>query len=39
MIKHYITKYEENGERYAEAWVQINLFKKCFCFFKRRIKI
>lgn len=38
-MKHYLTKYSENGKRYAEAWAQINLFGKCFCFWKRRIEI
>ncbi len=38
-MKHYITKYEEGGQWYAEAWSQINLFGKCFCFWKRRIPI
>lgn len=39
MIKHYITKYEEDGKWYAEAWTQLNIFGKCFCFHKRRIEI
>lgn len=39
MIKHYITKYEENGKKYAEAWLQINIFNKCICFSKKKIKI
>lgn len=39
MIKHYITKYTENDKRYAEAWLQINLFGKCFCFGKRKIEL
>jgi hypothetical protein len=39
MAKHYITKYVEDGERYAEAWIQINLLGKVFCFWRRRIKI
>lgn len=38
-MKHYITKYTENGKRYAEAWTQVNLFGKCFCFNRRRICI
>lgn len=36
-MHHYITHYRENGKRYAEAWLQINLFGKAFCFCKRRI--
>lgn len=39
MIHHYITKYEEKGTLYAEAWMQIDLFGKAFCFSKRKIKI
>lgn len=38
-MKHYITKYAENGVRYAESWMQINLFGLCFCFSKRKIPI
>jgi hypothetical protein len=38
-MKHYITKYEENGKHYAESWMQINMFGKCFCFSKRTIEI
>lgn len=39
MIKHYLTKYTENGMEYAESWLQFNLFKWCYCFSKRRIKL
>ena len=39
MMHHYITKYEANGKRYAESWVQVNLFGRCFCFSKRKIEI
>ncbi len=39
MIHHYITKYAEKGQRYAESWIQINLFGKCICLSKKRIKI
>lgn len=38
-MKHYITKYIENGRRYAESWLQINIFGKCICFSKRKIEI
>lgn len=38
-MKHYITKYGENGKEYAVAWLQINLFGKCFCFWEKRILI
>ena len=38
-MHHYITKYETDGIRYAEAWTQINLFGKCFCIWKKKIKI
>ena len=39
MIHHYLTKYKENDQWYAEAWLQINLFGLCFCFSKRRIAL
>ncbi|MGY3767683.1 hypothetical protein ACWOAK_02645 [Helcococcus kunzii] len=39
MIKHYITKYIENGKMYVESWLQIDLFGKSFCFSKKRIEI
>lgn len=35
-MHHYITKYWENGALYAEAWLQINLFHWCFCFWRVR---
>lgn len=38
-MKHYITKYIENGKLYAEAWFQVNLFGKAFCFLKRKIEL
>lgn len=34
MIHHYITHYASNGKDYAEAWIQINIFGKCFCLSK-----
>jgi len=38
-MRHYITKYKEHGVQYAEAWIQINLFGKCFCFSRKKIKV
>ena len=38
-MHHYITKYTENGVKYAEAWIQVNIFGKSFCFWKQRIAI
>ena len=38
-MKHHITKYYENNKRYAESWLQINLFGKTFCFWRRKIAI
>ena len=32
MIHHYMTQYEENGEKKVVSWLQINIFGKCFCF-------
>lgn len=39
MIKHHVTIYGEGGKLYAEAWLQVNAFGKCFCFWKQRIEI
>ncbi len=39
MIKHYITKYQEDGKRYAEAWIQIEIFGKAFCISRKKIRI
>jgi hypothetical protein len=39
MIKHYITKYEEDGELYAESWIQINIFGRCYCISRKRLEI
>lgn len=39
MIHHYLTKYGENGKHYAEAWIQINVFRWSFCLSKRRVEL
>jgi hypothetical protein len=39
MLHHYITKYEQDGKRYAEAWIQLDLFGRCWCFWKRRVEL
>lgn len=38
-MRHYITKYHEDGKQKVVSWVQINLFGKSFCFFKKEITI
>jgi len=38
-MKHYITKYYENGEYFAESWLQVNVFGYCFCFSRKKTKI
>lgn len=38
-MKHYITKYYQDGKRYAESWLQINIFGRSFCFSKQKIEI
>ena len=35
----YLTKYKENGERYAESWLQLNLFGRVYCFSRRKLVI
>ena len=39
MLKHYITKYTCEGKRYAESWLQVNLFGRAFCFSKKVTEI
>lgn len=39
MLKHYITKYGQDGKKFAEAWLQFNIFGLTFCFWKRRIEL
>lgn len=39
MIKHYITKYTEDGIKYVEAWIQINFLGKSLCLSKKKIEI
>ena len=35
-MHHHITIYTENGIHYAEAWLQINIFGRAFCFSRRK---
>lgn len=35
MIHHYMTTYREGGRWKAEAWLQLNIFGRCYCFSKR----
>ena len=39
MIHHYITKYVENGTPYAESWIQINLFGRVWCLWRKQINL
>ena len=39
MVHHYITKYRENGQKYAEAWIQINLFSASLCLWRKKIAL
>ncbi len=39
-MHHYLTKYvNDRGELIAEAWIQLNLFGKCFIFSDRKMVI
>jgi len=38
-MKSYITKYKEDEKQYAESWLQITVFGKCYCFNKRKIEV
>lgn len=39
MLNHYITKYKEDGKRYAESWLQLDLFGNTYCFNSKIIEI
>ncbi len=39
VLRHYITQYAEGGIKYAEAWLQFNIFNHCFCFMRRKIRL
>lgn len=36
MIKHHMTKYREDGKQYIESWLQIDLFRRCYCFSRKK---
>lgn len=38
-MKHFLTQYTENDIAYAEAWLQINLFGRGICFWRKRIQL
>lgn len=38
-MHHYITRYKEGEKWFAEAWLQINAFGKCFCFLRRKLPL
>lgn len=38
-MKHYITKYQSQGKKYATSWLQINLFGKAICFNIKEIEL
>lgn len=38
-MHHYITQYTEDGVKYAEAWLQIDILGYGICFWRRRIKL
>lgn len=38
-MHHYITQYIEEGKHYAEAWIQVDVFGRCFCLWKKRIEV
>ena len=38
-LRHYMTKYEEDGVLWVESWIQVNAFGRCWCFSKRKLQI
>ncbi len=37
MLKHHLTKYGANGKRFAESWLQFNLFGKKYALAKEEL--
>ncbi|MGC2922280.1 hypothetical protein ACPUD2_09360 [Leuconostoc mesenteroides subsp. dextranicum] len=38
-MHHYLTKYEEDGVRYAESWIQVDFFKWYWIFSHKKIRL
>lgn len=38
-IHHYLTKFEEDGQKKAESWLQLDFFGKSYCFNTKRIDL
>lgn len=38
-LNHYITIYGRDGKKYAASWIQLNIFRRCFCFSKKEKEI
>lgn len=38
-LRHYMTKYEEDGVLWVESWIQVNAFGRCWCLSRKRLQI
>lgn len=38
-VSHYLTKYVDDGCVYAESWIQVDAFGRCWCFSRRKIVV
>lgn len=38
-VHHYVSVYGEGGRRWAEAWIQADLFGMCLCLWRVRQEI
>lgn len=38
-VKHYQTKYQEDGQLKVESWIQFELFNQVYCFSRRVTEI
>ena len=38
-LRHYMTKYEEDGVLWVESWIQVNAFGRCWCLSRKRFQI
>ena len=38
-LRHYMTKYEEDGALWVESWIQVTVFGRCWCLSRKRLQI
>ena len=38
-LRHYMTKYEEDGAVWVESWIQVTAFGRCWCLSRKRLQL